>query len=239
MKKIILVVLMAVMIATPCIAQEVEPEGMFSIEGTLWQALPIGLKIFRLPGIWDTNGLQFVFYGDTGASYIDMLACSIFWAVERGSLSIIRARYFGILQPLGMGMVVKTDFEGALTPFSPPNISIALLVKTNDNWKPPEFVSIFPNKGEQGALLKDVTIRGINTYFASGDAVVTFREAQYGEIVSNIRPISDTEIKFDLELEADAPIGLRSVDVRWDGGIGKGRGHVGASDVFEVLPKTN
>ena len=66
-----------------------------------------------------------------------------------------------------------------------------------------------------------------------------FRPAKYGDIISNIRPISDTEIKFDLELEADAPIGFRGVDVTWDGGIGKGRGHVGASDVFEVLGSTN
>jgi hypothetical protein len=36
MKKIILAVLMAVMITTPCFAQEVEPEGLFSIEGTSW-----------------------------------------------------------------------------------------------------------------------------------------------------------------------------------------------------------
>lgn len=239
MKKTILIVLTIALFATPCLAQEVEPQGMLTIDGTVWQALPIGLKIFRLPGIWDTNGLQFVFYGDTGSSYIDMLACSIFWAVEVGPFSYITGRYFGILQPIGIGMVVKTDFRGALTPFSPPNISIALLVKIKDNWVPPEFVSISPNKGEQGAILKDVTIRGLNTYFAYGDNIVMFRPAKYGDIISNIRPISDTEIKFDLELEADAPIGFRGVDVTWDGGIGKGRGHVGASDVFEVLGSTN
>ena len=39
MKKIILVVLISVMLATPCFAQEVEPEGMFSLEGTLWVKL--------------------------------------------------------------------------------------------------------------------------------------------------------------------------------------------------------
>lgn len=36
MKRTILVALMIVMLATPCFAQEVEPDGMFSIEGTSW-----------------------------------------------------------------------------------------------------------------------------------------------------------------------------------------------------------
>ena len=39
MKKTILVVLMTVMIATPCLAQEIEPEGIFSISGTEWRAI--------------------------------------------------------------------------------------------------------------------------------------------------------------------------------------------------------
>jgi hypothetical protein len=238
MKKIILAVLMAVMIATPCFAQEVEPEGLFSLEGTLWQALPTGIQILPFPGIWDANGLQFVFYGDTGPSYIDMLAFSIFWEVRgRGSSSGLIRWYFGILQPIGKGMVFELFELGY--PYLSIFMNVGFLIKINDNWVPPEFVSISPNKGEQGAILKDVTIRGLNTYFASGAISVMFIPAQYGEIISNIRPISDTEIKFDLELEADAPIGLRECVVTWDGGFGTGVGQVRASDVFEVLPKTN
>ena len=42
MKKIILAVLMVVMVATPCFAQEVETEGIFSIEGTLWSGCETG-----------------------------------------------------------------------------------------------------------------------------------------------------------------------------------------------------
>ena len=37
MKKITLVVLLLVMIATPCLAQGVETDGLFSIEGTKWE----------------------------------------------------------------------------------------------------------------------------------------------------------------------------------------------------------
>ena len=36
MKKTILVVLMAVMLTTPCLAQEIETDGIFSLEGTRW-----------------------------------------------------------------------------------------------------------------------------------------------------------------------------------------------------------
>ena len=39
MKKTILIVLMLVMIATPCFAQEIEPDGYLTLEGTLWLAL--------------------------------------------------------------------------------------------------------------------------------------------------------------------------------------------------------
>ena len=49
MKKTILAILTAVMVATPCFANEIEPEGIFSLHGTLWQALPIGLQIFPFP----------------------------------------------------------------------------------------------------------------------------------------------------------------------------------------------
>ena len=38
MKKTILVVIMAILIATSCFAQEVEPDGIFSLHGTVWQA---------------------------------------------------------------------------------------------------------------------------------------------------------------------------------------------------------
>ena len=37
MKKTILAVLMVLVIATPCFAEEVEPDGLFSIEGTRWR----------------------------------------------------------------------------------------------------------------------------------------------------------------------------------------------------------
>jgi hypothetical protein len=51
MKRTILAVLMVVMVATPCLAQELEPEGNFSIEGTRW-----------IVGDGNEGGLQLGFY---------------------------------------------------------------------------------------------------------------------------------------------------------------------------------
>jgi hypothetical protein len=51
-KKTILVILIAVLTATPCLAQEIEPEGMFSLHGTVWE--------FQADEIWD--------YPPTGAA---------------------------------------------------------------------------------------------------------------------------------------------------------------------------
>jgi hypothetical protein len=148
MKRTILAVMMAVMIATPCFSQEIEPDGLFSIEGTLWKALPIGVQIFPLPGIWDTEDLQFGFFGgevypdlepDDSSFYIDMLAFSIFsttgcWiSTNQGGTGGFPTNYYGILQPSGIGMVVEV-FESY---YLFPDISIALLIKADDKWSPP------------------------------------------------------------------------------------------------------
>ena len=77
MKRTILVVLAIVMVATPCLAQEIETDGLFSLHGTLWEALPVGIQlvpfpwfqILPIPEIWNTDGLQFGFYG--GEVYIE------------------------------------------------------------------------------------------------------------------------------------------------------------------------
>ena len=37
MKKIILVVLVALVFATPCFAQDIEPNGLFTLDNTLWK----------------------------------------------------------------------------------------------------------------------------------------------------------------------------------------------------------
>ena len=48
MKKTI-VMLMVVMVATPCLAQEIKPEGLFSIEGTEWMYIAVGVAYWPPP----------------------------------------------------------------------------------------------------------------------------------------------------------------------------------------------
>ena len=52
MKRTILVVLMVFVVVTPCFAQEVEPEGMLSLHGTVWQVEPTW-TILPYPGFFD------------------------------------------------------------------------------------------------------------------------------------------------------------------------------------------
>ena len=150
MKKIVLVVLM-VMVTTPCFAQEIEADGLFSIDGTKWETL-IGWQIFPLPWIFlypDMYDLEFGFYGgevypDLQAVeisfYTDMLVSSVFYTntapiIPQAGGGGGRSLFFGIMQPIGIGMVVEV-FE-SYYPF--PFISIALLIKTDDSWVPPDM----------------------------------------------------------------------------------------------------
>ena len=63
----------------------------------------------------------------------------------------LAAIYFGILQPIGIGIVFQRWLGGGVTTIT--FINVGLLIKTEDNWVPPEFGSISPNQGEQGATL--------------------------------------------------------------------------------------
>lgn len=138
MKKTILIGLMAVMLATPCFAQEIEPAGIFSLHGTLWQALPTGLQILPSPSLVPLDW-EFGFYGGkvhpySTSFYIDMLVCSIFWAMHTGAGGGFYTQYFGILQPIGIGIVV----EYSAAPFPQKPLTVGLVIKVSDNWTPPE-----------------------------------------------------------------------------------------------------
>ena len=141
MKRIILAVLIVALITTPCFAQEGE-----SIEGTVWEVLPIGLKIFPIPGIWVADDLEFGFYGGKvyrqdispieDSSYRDVQGFIVFSSSNQliptqligGGLEPF---YYGILQPTGMGIV----FVGDILIFPPGLfIKMGLLVKNPDKF---------------------------------------------------------------------------------------------------------
>jgi hypothetical protein len=145
MKKIILVVLMVLLVSTPCFAQEVEPEGIISVEGTNWQTilvwtiLPIPHFVPAGTSIGFSGGVVYPCHcigNVTNSVYYDMMVASFFMynaiSTTPGSLSDSEVG-FGILQPaLGLG------FMTAVQPLIPiPIVIMALLIKTDDNWTPP------------------------------------------------------------------------------------------------------
>ena len=163
MKKTILAVLMIVIVATPCLAQEVELDGIFSIEGTLWRGCKIGFftlfPFIPIPfAICPPGSLGF--YEGTVYACHEMengTTCypsPNFNYIDSPVVSIVNAMFFQnwddwalmlyIIQPDGLGFAM--DF-GCFPPNETPGgyktpltcqAAIGIMFKIEDNWKPPE-----------------------------------------------------------------------------------------------------
>ena len=166
MKKTILVVLMLVMVATPCFTQEVEPDGLFSIEGTAWNVFMLKIEIgilngkpyFPPPEYYSDN---MGFYQGTvyscnenecllrnGMSYIDALVVSIAY---NNSIAYSKRDYDSLylMQPSGIGIGVRTSwiFRERFMDDLPNSdsysyqavvYSIGIMFKVDNNWTPPD-----------------------------------------------------------------------------------------------------
>ena len=147
MKQTILVVLTVLMFATPCLAQEIEPDGIFSIDGTYWegesffirapepQPYPLTLAVGFAGG-----EVYSLFYKDVRPSatsfYADLLVASIFMYKYNGEgedQSITMERAFGIILPAAGIGIMHWEF----TLHTPSVLAMLLLSKTEDNWTPP------------------------------------------------------------------------------------------------------
>jgi hypothetical protein len=110
MKKTILVVLLAVMIATPCFAQEIETDGLFSLEGTEWRRIGVAIRTaippFRLidDTVYFTDRSVQTTSGTIGIledvdTYLDFLVFSVAWEARVFHTAMM------ILQPaIGVGV---------------------------------------------------------------------------------------------------------------------------------------
>jgi len=184
MKRTILVVLMVLMVTTPCSAQAVETDGIISIEGTRWQRCPM-LMILPSPHIGcdesADSGIGFyqmrvyTFIGGFGffiparlSMYVNMLGVSTYFSYKipppRGNLWET-----GFMFPaVGFGIGITYGSTNLIIPI----FSISILNKVDDNWIPPEGINdISPDEGEQGTILTDVTIGSINTNFQDNPPV--------------------------------------------------------------------
>jgi hypothetical protein len=137
MKKTILVALMVLLVSTPCLA-EVEPDGIFSIGGTQWEAT----YIFP-PEYWGGHMSEIGFYkgevyglGGLFSFYVNLGIASFFMVggVEiHYPLGAFYAIYFGFMQPIGIGVMTHTRI-GRVPPYI--FFYLSSLVKTNDDWTP-------------------------------------------------------------------------------------------------------
>ena len=166
MKKTILAALIAVMIATPCFAQEVVPESLFSIEGTLWNSCSISagfVEVIQFIGIG--CGAEIGFYQGTvylcrkdedlhycspasdNSSYANLLVVSTASAIELpGGGNWIESNWgflSAIMQPIGLGvftMIAYSSGGGGWVP-SPQVLggAMGIMFKINDNWTPQDW----------------------------------------------------------------------------------------------------
>ncbi len=139
MKKSILVVIMVVMVYAPCLAQGVEPEGIFSIEGTVWRAT----YIFPLIDWMHIDDIGFyggsVYWNDPkvweqwpNSFYVNALVASFSTAIMGDSDGFIISTC--VMQPLGISVITNIGY-GSLPPFL--FFQIGILHKINDDWAPP------------------------------------------------------------------------------------------------------
>ena len=76
MKRTILAVLMVVMVSTPCLAQEIETDGLFSIEGTLWDVCDITIQLsLSIDQPFNVECYRMGFYQGTVYSCLEHSGC--------------------------------------------------------------------------------------------------------------------------------------------------------------------
>jgi hypothetical protein len=140
MKKTILVILMAIMTATPCLAQEIEPEGIFSIEGTAWEVHGIYnthliLFLYLRHQINFHNGKAYLctdttvvcpFNPSPHVTIIDTPVLSIALVVSPdASVGIY------LMQPIGLGVFAYSTPDPITVGYG-----IGIMFKIEDNWEP-------------------------------------------------------------------------------------------------------
>jgi hypothetical protein len=152
---------MVAFLSTPCLAQEIEKDSLFSIEGTRWVYCYIEFGIGCFPGSFFCFPLvrwwcdDWAFYqGDvywctddlnacgirSNASYIDTPLVSIVSQIEISSF--VRLYNFAILQPTGFGVYTGFGwYKGHPKGGAGFHYRIGIMIKVADNWAtwtPPE-----------------------------------------------------------------------------------------------------
>ena len=130
MKRTILVVIMALVFATPCFAQEIETDGLFSIDGTKWRMCGIVLQTPEQPIVSFKCDYELAFYHGSvfqclstsrncteypNDRYIDTPVVSVAWhkcggcGFASGKPHCNLHYQVGTIQPLGLGLYTDTS----------------------------------------------------------------------------------------------------------------------------------
>ena len=136
MKKIVLIMLISVMLVSPCFAQ-IKPQGLFSINDTLWETACeveegicldktfIGFsesKVYLSSVIWDPTECE--------QTQIFNLAILTFYSASCESFGESTSNISGVASSLlGVGIYRKGE---------PPNAEIEIIEKIENDWNPSE-----------------------------------------------------------------------------------------------------
>ena len=133
-----ILVMLITLIATPCFAQEIEPDGIFSIEGTTWWCIGIAFYSSE-PFIRPFDDT--VYFPDLeGRYYGDFLVFSIGLGQFYTSYPYYGSG-IGILQPtIGIGMFELLMWKQIYTSATLVGVGFGLMFKIDDDdwWLPPE-----------------------------------------------------------------------------------------------------
>ena len=223
MKKLGLIMLIvSMLLATPCFSQEIEPQGFLTSNGTFWRT------------VCDKDEVKCIFHDYVGFSGNNIYfaqttphfgKCSHALVINLGLISFYWSNCFQydeistyisgfVISMLGIGINKREDRWREM--YS--ETTTDMIIKIDSYWKPtPTFVEIWPTTGEQSSELTRVTIVCENTSFEAGVNEIAFSPPD-GIMVSDIKVMGNYIIEFDMDISVDTPVGFKSVTVIWDEG---------------------
>ena len=149
MRKTILAVFVVVILTTPCLAQEIEPDGIFSLDGTLWKysyrevvvdilPSPSSYYIVRHGGkIWFYEGNVYKFHSKglyvTG-TYIDTPVLGISYEIKKEAEWM--SFYLYVMQPTtGVGLIIRFSYVDT-SYMTQLVLGLGTMIKIDNNWEP-------------------------------------------------------------------------------------------------------
>lgn len=240
MRKTVLIMLMGILFANPCLAREIETQGFLTSNNTLWKTVCDKDRYKCI--FYDYIGFSgnTVYYGDLTPQLGECLQSlvlnfglfSFYWATvfQNDEFSTDMSGFVSSM--LGIGTLRREDTWLEIYT----DTSTSMIRKIDSYWMPtPAFVEIWPTTGEQSSTLTRVVLICENTSFEDDGVHEIVFSPPDGIMVSDINVISYNTIEFDIDISVDTPVGFKSVTVIWD----EGKQVTTGNNVFWVRRATN